>query len=121
MTSVSLTSLTPGKQYFFTVVAVDAGGNSMASTEASGMTIANPPTGFAASAGNGSVSLTWSASSGATSYNVYEGTTSSGEGAATGPERGERSERHHRRADQWQEVLLHRRCGGCGRGFTGLR
>ena len=45
------------------------------------MTIANPPIGFAASAGNGSVSLTWSASSGATSYNVYEGTTSSGEGA----------------------------------------
>ena len=53
----------------------------MASAEASGTTIANPPTGFMASAGNGSVSLSWSASSGATSYNVYEGTTSSGEGA----------------------------------------
>ncbi|MGA2399753.1 MAG: protease pro-enzyme activation domain-containing protein [Steroidobacteraceae bacterium] len=79
--SASLTNLTPGKQYFFTVVAVDAGGNSMASTEASGTTIANPPTGFMASAGNGSVSLSWSAATGASSYNVYEGTTSSGEGA----------------------------------------
>ena len=53
----------------------------MASTEASGTTIANAPTGFAASAGNGSVSLTWSASAGATGYNVYEGMTASGEGA----------------------------------------
>jgi fibronectin type 3 domain-containing protein len=80
-TSASLTSLTPGKPYFFTVVAVDAGGSSAASTEASGTTIANPPTGVAASAGNGSVSLTWSAATGATGYDVYEGTTSAGEGA----------------------------------------
>jgi subtilase family serine protease len=79
-TSASLTNLTPGKQYFFTVVAVDAGGSSMASAEASGTTIANPPAGFTASAGNGSVSLTWSASAGAASYNLYEGTTASGEG-----------------------------------------
>jgi subtilase family serine protease len=79
-TSASLTSLTPGKQYFFTVVAVDAGGSSMASVEASGTTIASPPTGFAASGGNASVSLSWTASAGATGYNVYEGTTSSGEG-----------------------------------------
>jgi subtilase family serine protease len=78
--SASLTNLTAGKQYFFTVVAVDAGGSSMASTETSGTTIANPPTGLAASAGNGSVSLTWTASTGASGYNVYEGTTASGEG-----------------------------------------
>jgi subtilase family serine protease len=79
-TSASLSSLTPGKQYFFTVVAIDAGGSSMASAEASGTTIASPPSGLAASAGNGSVSLSWTASTGATGYNVYEGTTSSGEG-----------------------------------------
>ncbi len=78
-TSTSLTNLTPGKQYFFTVVAVDAGGSSAASAEASGTTIANPPTGIAASPGNGSVTLTWTASMGATSYKVYEGTTASGE------------------------------------------
>jgi subtilase family serine protease len=79
-TSASLTGLTPGKQYFFTVVAVDAGGSSAASAEAGGTTIASPPTGVAASAGNGSVSLSWTGSAGAASYNVYEGTTSSGEG-----------------------------------------
>jgi subtilase family serine protease len=80
-TSASLTGLTPGKQYFFTVVAVDAGGKSKASAEASGTTIASPPTAFAASAGNASVSLSWTASAGATGYDVYEGTTASGEGA----------------------------------------
>lgn len=40
------------------------------------------PTGLTASAGNGSVTLTWSASSGAASYNVYRGTISGGENAA---------------------------------------
>ena len=79
-TAASLASLTPGKQYFFTVVAVDAGGNSAASAEASGTTIASPPTGVAASGGNASVSLSWAASAGATGYDIYQGTTSSGEG-----------------------------------------
>ena len=37
------------------------------------------PTNLAASAGNAKVSLTWTASTGATSYNVYRGTTSGGE------------------------------------------
>jgi fibronectin type 3 domain-containing protein len=37
------------------------------------------PTGLAASAGNAQVSLTWNSSSGATSYNVYRGTTSGSE------------------------------------------
>jgi Fibronectin type III domain len=78
--SASLAGLTPGKQYFFTVFAVDAGGSSAASAEAGGTTIASPPTGVAASAGNGSVSLSWTGSAGAASYNVYEGTTSQGEG-----------------------------------------
>ena len=38
------------------------------------------PAGLAATAGNASVALSWNASSGATSYNVYRGTTSGGEG-----------------------------------------
>jgi subtilase family serine protease len=80
-TSAALTGLSPGKHYFFTVAAVDAGGSSNASAEASGTTIASPPTALAASAGNGSVSLSWTASAGAASYDVYEGTTASGEGA----------------------------------------
>ena len=78
-TAASLMSLTPGKEYFFKIVAVGAGGSSAASAEASGTTIASPPTGFAAGAGNASASLSWTASAGATGYDVYEGTTSSGE------------------------------------------
>ena len=39
------------------------------------------PAGLAATAGNASVALSWNASSGATSYNVYRGTTSGGEGS----------------------------------------
>jgi hypothetical protein len=38
------------------------------------------PTGLSASAGNTSVTLSWTASSGATGYNIYRGTTSGGEG-----------------------------------------
>src|SRR5216684_2312271 len=39
------------------------------------------PTGLAATARNASVALSWNASSGATSYNVYRGTTAGGEGS----------------------------------------
>jgi len=39
------------------------------------------PTGLTATAGNGSVSLSWGASSGATSYNLYRATTAGGEGS----------------------------------------
>jgi hypothetical protein len=39
------------------------------------------PTGVTASAGNAQVALAWSASSGATSYNLYQGTSAGGEGA----------------------------------------
>jgi FG-GAP-like repeat/ASPIC and UnbV len=39
-----------------------------------------PPTGLKATAGNGSVQLTWTAAPGATSYNVYQGTAAGGEG-----------------------------------------
>ena len=38
------------------------------------------PTGLSAAAGNSQVSLSWTASTGATSYNVYRGTTAGGEG-----------------------------------------
>jgi len=38
-----------------------------------------PPTGVVAAAGNGQVTLSWTASAGATSYSVYEGATSGGE------------------------------------------
>jgi lysophospholipase L1-like esterase len=47
-------------------------------TSASGAAPATP-TGLAASAGNAQVSLSWTASSGATSYNIYSGTSPGGE------------------------------------------
>jgi glycosidase len=44
------------------------------------VTIPSAPTGLSATAGNGQVSLSWTGSSGATSYNLYRSTTSGGEG-----------------------------------------
>ena len=81
-TTATLTGLSAGQQYFFTVTATDAGGSSTPSTEASGTVIPTVPTGLSASAGNASITLSWSAATGATSYNVYQGTKSGGEGAA---------------------------------------
>jgi glucan endo-1,3-alpha-glucosidase len=47
-----------------------------------GTPVPGAPTGLAATASSGQVSLTWSASSGATSYSVYRSTSSGGEGMA---------------------------------------
>jgi fibronectin type 3 domain-containing protein len=74
--------LKAGQEYFFTVTAVDAGGESAQSAQANGTVVPAVPTGLAATAGNGTVSLAWSAAAGAASYSVYEGTASNGEGAA---------------------------------------
>lgn len=52
--------------------------NAFVATQGGTVTIPPAPTGLTASAGNGQVSLTWSASSGATSYNVKRSTTSGG-------------------------------------------
>jgi CubicO group peptidase (beta-lactamase class C family) len=78
-TSTTVGTLTAGKQYFFTVAAVDAGGTSTPSAQASGTVVPAAPTGLVATAGNGTVSLAWSVAAGASSYSVYQGTSSSGE------------------------------------------
>jgi len=80
-TSYSVSGLTPGQAYFFNVVAVDAGGNTVASNEATTTVLAAAPTALSATAGNGSVTLNWSASTGASSYNIYQGTSAGGEGS----------------------------------------
>jgi fibronectin type 3 domain-containing protein len=72
--------LTNGTKYFYVVSAVNASGESGNSTEANAMpqaTVAIPavPTGLVAMAGDMTVSLTWMASSGATSYHVKRSTT----------------------------------------------
>jgi fibronectin type 3 domain-containing protein len=74
-TSTTVGNLAAGQQYFFTVIALDAGGTSTSSTQASGTVIPAAPAGLVASASNGMVSLSWTAATGASSYDVYEGTT----------------------------------------------
>ncbi len=74
-TSYVDTSLTAGTSVSYTVKAVNAGGASAASAAASATPTLAAPTGLAATAGNAQVALTWTAVTGATSYNVYSGTT----------------------------------------------
>ncbi len=78
-------SLTNGTPYYYTVAAVSSSGTSPQSNEASATPQAGvplAPIGLTATAGNAQVSLSWTASSGATSYNVYRGTAAGGEAAA---------------------------------------
>ncbi len=79
-TSFSVTGLTASTSYTYTVKAYDAAGNtSGASTSATATTFAAAPaapTGLAATAHDGYVTLSWNLVSGATSYNLYWSTTS---------------------------------------------
>ncbi|MGO8671772.1 MAG: choice-of-anchor tandem repeat GloVer-containing protein, partial [Capsulimonadaceae bacterium] len=82
-TSFVNTGLTNGVKYYYTVAAVDSGGTSAQSIESSATPepqVPAAPTGLAATAASGQVSLSWSAGTGATSYNVYRGTASGAEG-----------------------------------------
>jgi cellulose 1,4-beta-cellobiosidase len=72
---------TNGTTYFYVVSAVNLGGESANSNEASATPMPSPPaapSGLTATAGDSQVSLTWTASSGATSYNVKRATVSGG-------------------------------------------
>jgi len=71
-----------GTAYFYTVAAVNATGASAQSSQASATPAGAPaaPTGLTATAGNAQIALSWTASTGATSYNLYRSTTSGGEG-----------------------------------------
>jgi fibronectin type 3 domain-containing protein len=80
-TSYSVTGLTPGKTYYFWVQTVHGASLSADSPVA---TITEPPAtpaGLQVVMGNGSVTLKWSASEGAESYQIFQGTTPGGEGA----------------------------------------
>ena len=73
-----------GTAYYYKVSAVDSGGESVHSAEASATPVAAtfaapPPTGMSAAPSDRTVTLTWKAAPEAISYNVYRGTASGGE------------------------------------------
>lgn len=75
------TGLAASTTYYYIVTAVNAAGQSAASaqvsaaTNAPAVTIPAAPTGVSAAGGANQVSISWSAVSGATSYNIYYATT----------------------------------------------
>ncbi len=86
-TSQTVTGLTNSTTYYFVVTTVGASGESIESAQV----IVTPvqaapaaPTGVSATAGNGQVSVSWAPVTGATSYNIYYNTSSSGSTKITG-------------------------------------
>src|SRR2546425_7145886 len=80
-TSYADTGLTNETKYYYVVSAYSAAGQSANSTEVSATPTAPPtvpsaPTNLTATAGNAQVAVTWTASTGTTSYNVKRSTTS---------------------------------------------
>jgi subtilase family serine protease len=81
-TSVIISGLSNGTTYYFKIAAVNGAGTSKLSSEASAapvLPVPTAPSSLTATAGNGQVSLSWQGSTGASSYNVYQGTTAGGE------------------------------------------
>ncbi len=78
------TGLTNNTTYYYVVTAVNAGEESVVSSEVNATPQLPTPTGIRVSAGNGQVAISWSAVSGATSYNVYRSIVSGAQGSLLG-------------------------------------
>jgi hypothetical protein len=74
-------SVTPTATTTYILTVTNSAGVTATQTATVTVNAANPaaPTGLSAEAGNATVALSWTASAGATSYNVYRGTTAGGE------------------------------------------
>jgi fibronectin type 3 domain-containing protein len=81
LTSTSFTdaAVSNGATYFYQVTSVGNYGESAKSNEASATIVPSAPSNLRAAAGTNSIVLSWTGSSGATSYNLYRGTSSGGE------------------------------------------
>src|SRR5207245_1754329 len=79
--------LTNGTTYYYVVSALNAGGESANSAQANATPVAPPgaPGNLTATAGNAQVTLSWTAVSGATGYNVKRSTSSGGPYTTVGP------------------------------------
>jgi len=85
-TTFTDTGLHNGTTYFYNVAANNSVGVSPDSAEvttspAGTVTVPAAPAGLTATPGNGTVALKWTVSTGASSYSIFRGTTSGGEGA----------------------------------------
>ena len=74
----SLTGLASNTTYYIVVVAKNTvgAGSSYTASQVSAKTSLTAPTSFAAADSNAQINLSWAATSGATSYNIYRGTAS---------------------------------------------
>ncbi|WP_127532590.1 glycoside hydrolase family 48 protein [Paenibacillus kobensis] len=82
-TTYTNTGLTNGTTYYYVVSAVNAAGESVNSAQATAtpqavVTVPAAPTALTATAGSAQATLAWTASAGATSYNVKRATTTGG-------------------------------------------
>ncbi len=76
----SATNLTPGAYYEFHIIAFNSSGNTdFAGLNATTLTV--PPSDLTATAGSGVINLSWTAPSGAATFNIYRGTSPGNEGA----------------------------------------
>jgi subtilase family serine protease len=78
-TSATISGLRNAQTYYFTIAGVTAYGVSAQSGEVSATSSPAAPTGVTATGTTTAVQLTWSASAGATSYDVYQGSQAGGE------------------------------------------